>query len=225
MSDQLRLPLPHRPAMGRSDFFVSDANRGALAGIEDWRNWPLAKMILIGPEAAGKTHLAHVWAQLSGAEIIAANAIVNEVERLAASQALVVEDVDRVAGDRPAEEALFHVHNALGQAGAPLLITGREPPALWCLSLPDLKSRMAQTGLLRMEAPDDALLSAVMLKLSADRGLAVRPPTLSFAAARIDRSFTAAAAFIDALDAAAIDGQRAPTRELARLVLQGINRA
>lgn len=220
MSDQLRFDLPHHPAMGRDDFFASEANRVALSGIEDWGHWPLAKAILIGPEGAGKTHLAHVWARLSGAAIVAAEGVAAQTETLTEATALVVEDADRIAGDPSAEEALFHVHNALGQRGSALLITAREPPALWGLGLPDLSSRMAQAMLLRMEAPDDALLSAVMLKLSADRGLAVRPATLAYAAARIDRSFAAAARFVDALDAAAIDGQRAPTRELARRVLQ-----
>jgi len=225
MSDQLRLDLPHRPAMGRADFYQSEANARALAGIENWRDWPLAKMILIGPEGAGKTHLAHVWASLSQAEIVAAEALPGRVEGLQDAIALVVEDADRIAGDRASEEALFHLHNALGQRAAPLLITAREPPALWGLGLPDLHSRMAQAGLLRMEPPDDALLSAVMLKLSHDRGLAVRPATISYAVARIDRSVAAAAAFIEALDAAAIDGQRPPTQALAKIVLSQLDGA
>lgn len=219
MSDQLRFDLPHRAAMGWADFFESDANRVALAGIKDWANWPLSKMILVGPEGAGKTHLAHVWSALSDAEIVPANGLADQAERLSLAAALAVEDADQMAGDPGLEEALFHIHNALAAREAPLLITAREPPALWGLNLPDLNSRMAQAALLRMEAPDDALLIAVMLKLSTDRGLAVRPATLAYAAARIDRSFKAAAEFIDALDTAAIDGQRAPTRDLAKTVL------
>ena len=219
MSDQLQFDLPHSAALGRADFFTSEANSAALAGIDGWRDWPLAKMILIGPEGAGKTHLTHVWAELSGARIVAAKALSEQGEALAMATAVAVEDADRIAGDAPAEEALFHLHNALGSRGAPLLVTGREPPALWHIALPDLASRLAQTGLLRMDAPDDALLIAVMLKLSSDRGLAVRPATLDYAANRIERSFAAAAAFVEALDAASIEGQRPPTRELAKLVL------
>lgn len=220
MSEQLRFDiLDHRPAMGRQDFFVSEANEAALAGIEAWGDWPMGKTILIGPEGAGKTHLAHVWAGISGAEIIAATDLPPQVERLSEAQAVAVEDADRIAGQGAAEEALFHLHNALAGRQAPLLITARSVPERWTLSLPDLKSRMAQCALLRMSPPDDVLLSAVMLKLAHDRNLAVRPATLAYAAARIDRSFAAAAAFIDALDAAAIDEQRAPTRDLARAVL------
>ena len=219
MSDQLQFDLGHAAALGRADFYTSQANAAALAGIDGWRDWPLAKMVLIGPEGAGKTHLTHVWAEQSGARIVAAEALADLPEDLVAAPAVAVEDADRIAGNAAAEEALFHLHNALVGRGVPLLITGREPPALWGVALPDLQSRLAQTGLLRMEAPDDALLIAVMLKLSSDRGLAVRPATLDYAAKRIERSFAAAAVFVEALDAAAIEGQRPPTRELARLVL------
>ena len=220
MSDQLQFDLPHRPAMGRDDFYRSEANAAALDGIEAWKDWPLSKMILFGPEGAGKTHLAHVWAGLAGAQIVEARDLPGRIDRLSGAPALVVERADSIAGDADAEEALFHLHNALGARGAPLLMIAREPPALWNIELPDLRSRMAQTGLLRMDAPDDRLLLAVMLKLSADRGLAVRPATLDFAAKRMGRSFANAAAFIDALDAAAIDRQRAPTIDLARKVLE-----
>ena len=36
--EQLPLPLPVRSAAGRADFFISDANRAALAEIERWRD-------------------------------------------------------------------------------------------------------------------------------------------------------------------------------------------
>lgn len=216
----MQLDLPHRVAMGREDFFVSDANAAALRGIERWNDWPTSKMLLIGPEGSGKTHLAHVWAALSGARLVtAAHLTFDEVENLTDAPAIVVDDADVVAGDALAEEALFHLHNALAARSAPLLITSRQAPSRWGLRLPDLASRMAQAGLLKLSPPDDALLSAVMLKLCSDRDLAVQPATLTYAAARIERSFEAAGRFIEALDAAAIDGQRAPTLDLARHVL------
>lgn len=219
MSRQLTLDLPHRTAMGRDDFYVSAANQTALAGIEAWQSWPQGKMILVGPEGAGKTHLTHVWAALSGAEILSARDLPGRDDLFDKGVPVAVEDADRVAGVPAIEEALFHLHNGLAQGGAALLITAREPAALWGTALPDLASRMAQASQLRMEAPDDALLSAVMLKLSHDLGLAIKPDTVAYAAARIDRSFAAAARFITALDAAAIDRQRAPSKDLARQVI------
>ena len=67
---QLVLDLPVRPALGRADFFVSPANRLALAQVESWPGWPSGRLAVTGPEGAGKTHLAHVWAARAGARII-----------------------------------------------------------------------------------------------------------------------------------------------------------
>lgn len=228
MSQQLTFDLPHRSAMGREDFFVSEGNQNAVAAIEAWADWPLGKLLLVGAEGAGKSHLVQVWAALTGAEVIAAEALSGAVDRrmqAAGAGALAIEDADRIAGDRACEEALFHLHNAQAQAVAPLLLTARRPPSQWGIGLPDLASRMAQTGLQQLAPPDDALLLAVMAKLAHDRGLGVSASALSFAASRIERSFAAAAAFVAALDQAALREQRSPSRALARSVLSELDGA
>jgi hypothetical protein len=58
-------------------------------------------------------------------------------------------------------------------------------------SLPDLDSRMRQAALARIEAPDDALLSALLLKLAHDRGLKLTPAILAHVLPRIERSAAA----------------------------------
>ena len=132
MAQQLVFDLPVRPAMGRGDFFVSASNEVALARVDAWREWSFGKLVLAGPEGSGKTHLAHVWAGQSGARIISASDVTEaDVAQAAAWPALALEDVDRVAGDAAAEARIFHLHNALAATGAPLLLTGRRPPARW----------------------------------------------------------------------------------------------
>jgi chromosomal replication initiation ATPase DnaA len=218
--EQLPLDLPFRAAMGRSDFFVSDANRAAVAGIDAWSDWPLAKMLLIGPQGAGKTHLAHVWAAQAGATVIGPRALTEAaLPDLAEAPALVVEDADRIAGQLDPETALFHLHNALSQRGAPLLITARRPPSRWEMGLPDLDSRMAQTGQLTLASPDDVLLSAVMVKLAQDRQLALTPALVSYAMARVERSFAAVQHLVAALDALALSEQKPPMTRHIRMIL------
>lgn len=220
MAEQLVFDLPLRAAMGREDFFVSPANAPAVAGIEGWRGWPRAKMVLTGPEGAGKTHLVHVWAALTGATIVAARDLPERAEALSeAAGAVGVEDADRISGHRAAEEALFHLHNALSGSGLPLLLTARDAPQRWGLSLPDLASRMAQAGVLHLPPPDDALLGAVMLKLAADRNLPLNPKILGHALPRIERSFAGVQRFVAALDARALSVKRPPTVAMARAVL------
>ena len=209
MAEQLVFDLPVRPAMGRDDFFVTGSNATALAQVDGWQDWPFGKLVLVGPEGVGKTHLAHVWAAQSGARILPASEV-GEEDIAGTETALAVEDADRVAGDRAAETRLFHLHNALAQRGAPLLITARTPPAQWGLNLPDLDSRMRQATLARIEAPDDALLSAILLKLTHDRGLKLTPAILAHVLPRLERSAAAVHAFVDRLDARAWVDKRAP---------------
>ena len=100
-----------------------------------------------------------------------------------------------------AEEALFHLCNRLALGGGSLLVTGREPPARWPLALPDLASRLRAAPVARLEPPDDALLAAVLVKLFADRQVAVAPELIGYLVGRIDRAFAAAEATVARLDA------------------------
>ena len=220
MAEQLTFRLPARPALGRGDFFVSPANEAAVAVVSDDGSWPLGKLALVGPEGAGKTHLAHVWAAETGARIVAAaDLAATDLPRLAAQGRAVVEDMDRAAGEPEAERALFHLHNLLQSGGGRLLLTARARPARWPVALPDLRSRVAGMAVTELAPPDDALLSAVLVKLFADRQIAVAPPVVAYLAARIDRAFAAAHDIVERLDRAALSEGRPVTRALAARLL------
>ena len=220
MSEQLSLDLPYRAAMGREDFFVSPGNAAAVAGIDGWRDWSFGKMVLAGPAGSGKTHLALVWAAQVGAECVAANDLEEaRIEDLSAAPALVIEDADQIAGQPSFEELVFHLHNAMAARQAPLLLTARDAPQRWGIGLADLASRMSQSGVLRLEAPDDALLMAVLVKLAGDRGIQLTPKVIGFVLPRIERSFSAAQSFIAELDARALAEKRAPGFAIARQII------
>jgi len=221
LTEQLAFDLPVKPALGREDFLVSEANANAVATLEATDRWPLAKLILLGGEGSGKTHLAHVWAAETEARILTAETL-REFVPSGIATPCAVEDADRIAGDAGAEQALFHLHNILQADRKPLLITSRKAPRDWNLRLPDLASRMRETPVARLDMPDDALLGAVMLKLFTDRQLRVQPNLLPYLLRRIDRSFGAARETVVALDRAALSQNRAVTRQLAATVLDNI---
>ncbi|EEW25123.1 conserved hypothetical protein [Rhodobacter ferrooxidans] len=211
--------LPTSEALGRADFCVSPANALALAALDGWRDWPGGKMLLVGPAGAGKTHLAHIWASDAGAGLIAGSALAGADLPALAQTALCVEDAESVAGNPAAEAALFHLHNLAAERGMPLLLTAATPPRDWGLGLPDLASRMQATPLTRLDAPDDALLSALLVKLFADRQISVPPNLIPYLVSRMDRSFAAARALVAALDARALALGRPITRQLAADVI------
>ncbi|MBB3993517.1 chromosomal replication initiation ATPase DnaA [Sulfitobacter undariae] len=216
---QLGLDLPVRTARGRDDFLVAPSNAMAVAMIENWRNWTSAKMVLSGPEGAGKTHLTHVWAQAAEAQIIAAvDLSVDDVPELA-RRAIAVEDVPEIAGNADAQTALFHLHNMVLAEGHSLLLTGTGPVAHWGITLPDLESRLRGTLEATIDSPDDALLSAVFVKLLADRQLMPPPDMIPYLLNRMDRSFAEANRIVTLLDRESLARKRPVTRALAAVVL------
>ncbi|MEM6588692.1 MAG: chromosomal replication initiator DnaA [Pseudomonadota bacterium] len=219
MPEQLSFDLPGRTALGRDDFFVSPANANAVAMIEGWQDWPGRKLMLVGPQGSGKTHLTHVWMGLSGAATLSAEELpASDIAQLATTH-VAVEDCHKIAGDREAENALFHLHNLALAEGRTLLLNAATAPAEWPLTLPDLMSRMQGTPSIHISAPDDALLGALLMKLFNDRQLSPTPATLPYLVTHIDRSYAAAAAAVEELDAAALQRGRSITPRLAAEVL------
>jgi len=219
MPTQLGLDLPVRTAHGRDDFLVAPSNAMAVAMIENWRNWSGAKMVLTGPPGAGKTHLTHVWADAATAQIISARDLRSDDVPALAAQSIAVEDVPLIAQDPAAQTALFHLHNMVLAEGHSLLLTGTGAVPHWGLTLPDLVSRLRGALEASIDAPDDALLSAVLVKLLADRQLMPPADVIPYLLKRMDRSFAAARDVVEALDRESLAAKRPITRALAAVVL------
>jgi chromosomal replication initiation ATPase DnaA len=65
---------PFSPAFGRADFLVSNCNAAALARVESWPDGPSRALVLYGPGGSGKSHLAHLWRERTGAMLIPGDA-------------------------------------------------------------------------------------------------------------------------------------------------------
>jgi chromosomal replication initiation ATPase DnaA len=214
---QLVLDLPHRPAQGRDDFLVTPSNAAAVQMIDRWPEWPSNAMVLAGPPGSGKSHLTEVWRQKSGASRVGANDLrVGEVPRLLAGGALAVEDAPGLKLD---EAALFHLLNAAREARASLLMTSRTHPGAWQVRLPDLVSRLRALPVTEIGLPDDALLRGVLVKLFADRQLAVEETAVSYALMRMPRSLDAARGLVAEIDRQSLEAKREVTRSFVAQVL------
>lgn len=209
---QLPLDLGVRHALGRDDFLVSAANRDAVAWIDRWPDWPPPGIVLIGPPASGKTHLAHVWQARAQAQFV-----IGPPEDRNSAAALIVEDAETVP-----ERNLLSLFNTARARGTWLLLTARTAPAQWPGRLPDVRSRLGTMPVIAIEAPDDALFSAVLIKHFADRQLVAAPEVIAFLMTRLERSFDAARRAVAAVDAAALEQQRPPTVPLVRQVLESL---
>jgi chromosomal replication initiation ATPase DnaA len=213
--DQLPLDLTLEPQWGREDFLVGPSNEEACRLVEAWPDWPARLLVLVGPPASGKTHLARIWSATSGAAVVSPAELSADRLPLLARQHAVIDGAPH--GLDPT--ALFHLINMAAERGTGLMITTREPPSAWGLALPDLVSRLRRAVIVSLGEPDDALIRAVLVKLFLDRQLAVDTGLVDYAATRLERSFGAARRFVAALDRLSLASSRRPGRRLAARVL------
>jgi chromosomal replication initiation ATPase DnaA len=210
---QLAFALPHAESLTRDNFLEGPANAAGLALIDSWPEWPNRIMLLVGPEGSGKSHLAAIWAEESGARATSAHALTAAaVPGALATGALVVEDLKPEDFD---ERALFHLMNLTREDGASVLMTAREPPSAFPLELRDLRSRLRAVPTVSLLAPDDALFRSLIVKFCADRQLAVDETVVSYLASRIERSYAGIRQAVEHLDAEALRLGRPVTRALA----------
>src|SRR5262249_52422801 len=72
MPRQLALALPHAENFSREDFLTGTSNEAAINLVERWPDWPDRALAIVGPEGAGKSHLATIWADFAGARRLSA---------------------------------------------------------------------------------------------------------------------------------------------------------
>jgi chromosomal replication initiation ATPase DnaA len=209
---QLALALDHAESYARDDFLSGPSNEAALVLVDSWPDWPARAVALVGPEGSGKTHLATVWAGVAGARVVSGRHLGDvDLPSALATGALVVEDAAALED----EPTLFHLINLAREEGAFLLFTARSVPSLWPVSLPDLMSRLRALPVVELDAPDDALLHGVLVKVATDRQLALDESVVRYLLTHIERSFAAARGAVIALDKEALRQGRPPSRALA----------
>ena len=215
---QLVLALDHATSFAREDFLTGPSNAAAFSLIERWPDWPNSIVALVGPEGSGKSHLAAIWAETAGARVLAAKLLAHgDLPAALATGALVLEDLAFAGLD---ERPLFHLINLAREEGAYVLITSRSPLASFPVTIRDLASRLRAVPSVTLAAPDDALLRSLIVKLAADRQLAVDDALVRFLVNRIERSFAGARAAVARLDEEAMRQHRPLTRALAAEVFR-----
>lgn len=217
---QLPLDLVHPVAHSRDDLVVGPSNNEAVALLERWPDWPAPVVVLAGPAGAGKSHLAAIWCAESGATMIRRTSLGAPAIAAAATGPVLIDDIDSGPID---ETGLFHLLNAVREAGTSLLLTARRFPLAWGVRLPDLESRLKAACVVELHEPDDALLAAILTKLFSDRQVEVEPHVVQFLVRRIERSLSSAIEVVARLDRAALEQKTRISRVLAAQVVAAMD--
>ncbi len=212
-SDQMRFPLLRDTARDAAAFVRGECNRAATEALAAWPDGPERILALVGPSQSGKSHLASVWAERTGAEgFSGAEAALADMPRLEGRPVLLD------AADEADDATLFHLMNLAQSPGGALLMVSREAPGRWDCDLPDLRSRLDAVRVVRIEPPDDAVLAGALRRFFDERAITPGDELVDYLVRRIERSIPAARAVVARLDAEA--GGRKLNRTLARELLE-----
>jgi len=222
--DQLPLAFETRASQGRADFIVTPATVAAVSLIDSWPDWPAPAVAVFGPTGSGKSHLAAIWQETSGAvqigiDELEATASLLQTESEVQNKCYVLKIPGRGLEGRQQEESLFHLLNTVREKQAFLLLIGRQPPARLDVGLPDLKSRLRALPAVEIPAPDDDLLRGLLTKMFNDRQLSVSTDVVEYMVPRMERSFEGARLLVERLDNKALSQKRAITIPFVRDML------
>ncbi|MFY9287756.1 MAG: DnaA/Hda family protein [Alphaproteobacteria bacterium] len=222
MIKQYPLPLPHKDAMAADDFMITSSNQEAAAWLDKWPAWPAHCLVLHGPSGSGKTHLLHVWCAKSKGMLITREQLLEQnADQLAEINCnIALDNADQCAGDAAAEEALFHLYNFLRENKGHLLLASVKAPAQWMIKLPDLRSRLLSIQAIPITAPDDDLITALIIKQFKDRQIDISMDVVNYLLSRVTRTPQSVRETVQALDRASLSEGRGITVALARKLLE-----
>ncbi len=225
---QLTLELPHLPSFGKEDFLIAKCNIEAVKIIDSWPNWDFFAVCIYGSEGCGKTHLANVFSSRVSTLtnhpykipfIKACNVKMENIYNLfAQNHCLVVEDLNKNIN----QEAMFHLYNLYRNEGGNILFTSQQAPARLNFELKDLQSRLNIVPSIEIKAPDDDLLSSLIVKLFADRQILVSPEIITYMLNNMQRSFSFARKAVAEIDNISLARKRAISIPIVKEALSSL---
>lgn len=221
---QIPLDLGSRSAMGREDFLIGPANQEAVGWLDRWPNWPAPMLVITGPAASGKSHLAAVWRDRARAEFIRPEMLLSRsAEQIAeTANAIILDGLDPWLGEEQVETTLFHLYNLFREEQRQFLVTMRMAPASVDFAIADLSSRFRAAPVAPIHAPDDQLLGCLLIKLFYDRQLQVGEEVIQYILPRMERSFASAHDIVSTADHMALSQKRGISVPLMRQVFASL---
>lgn len=197
---QLPLPIDWDSRSPRSAIITGEPNRAALDLLTRPDIWPSHCLLLVGPRKSGRSTIA---AQLAGS-----------------TGCRIVDDADMAD-----ETMLFHAWNGAREAGARLLLVAQDAPPAWQITLPDLRSRLAATGIARILPPDEAMIETLVAEGLAEAGAAYAADVPRYLAQRLPRCYATVDAAIALLNRVSLSAGRRIILADARAALESVDAA
>lgn len=211
----LRFPLRQNATL---DNFVSDESDRLVSQLRHFLSNPQENFLYLwGPVGSGVTHLLHAAcheAEKGGEAAMympldaLLGAVAEALEGLEHYGLLCLDEVDAIAGDPEAEQALFHCFNRIRDLGGKLIVAGHQPVRGLGLQLPDLCSRLQWGMALHLPALSDDAKGRILRQHAEERGFSLPEDVLTYIMKRSERSLDQLMETLERLDRASLSAQR-----------------
>ena len=215
---QLLLPYPIPVSYDHTVFMETASNHQALHYITNYEHWQTQGFILIGPQGCGKTHLAHIWQRLSNARFITHDDVVSLHRSMIIQNqsALIIDGIEKYSHY---SHEFFHILNEIILYRKPVFLTASAVPDQTMFPLNDILSRLHLFPAIMIDAPDDDLFKAVMIKRFAELQLMVDDKIIDYILQRAERSFTTLHSIIEKLYNHCLTQKQKPSFTLLRQII------
>ena len=200
-----------KPGLAIDDFFVSTSNKKAYSFILN-NKIDNKKILLIGPNKSGKTHLGKIWQKNNNAVSYENNfeIILNYKKNI------FIDDFLKNIN----EEQIFHLINHCSINKLTILLTSNKELFEHNFLLKDLVSRLKTFNLLRINLPDDDLIINLIIKLLHDKQIIIKNKEIfHYILKRIERSYEDTFLLIENIDKLSLEKKRELTIPLIKKLL------
>lgn len=200
-----------KPGLAIDDFFVSTSNKKAYSFILN-KKIDNKKILLIGPNKSGKTHLGKIWQKNNNAISYENNfeIILNYKKNI------FIDDFFKNIN----EEQIFHLINHCSINKLTILLTSNKEVFEHNFLLKDLVSRLKTFNLLRINLPDDDLIINLIIKLLHDKQIIIKNEEIfHYILKRIERSYEEIFLLIENIDKLSLEKKRELTIPLIKKLL------
>ena len=200
-----------KPGLAIDDFFVSTSNQKAFNFILN-KKIDNKKILLIGPNKSGKTHLGKIWQKNNNAVSYENNfeIILNYKKNI------FIDDFLKNIN----EEQIFHLINHCSINKLTILLTSKKEVFEHNFLLKDLVSRLKTFNLLRIDLPDDDLIINLIIKLLHDKQIIIKNEEIfHYILKRIERSYEEIFLLIENIDQLSLKKKRELTIPLIKKLL------
>ena len=200
----------------KENFFVSTSNLEAFEILNSWPKWIKKFINLYGEKYSGKSHLAKIFELKSTCLNISEKNFTEEILiKFKTKQSLIIEDYQ----NNISENLLYSLINIVEQENKYLLITSEKPINEFNYKLNDLVSRLNNFLYIKLGAPDDELIYALIVKNFSDRQITIDKKLIDYIIKRIDRSYKSIFVFISKIDQLSLQKGKPINLEVIKKVL------